>query len=221
MRDDWTDRLSDYLDGGTSGAEHAEIEARLKADPSLRDLLAELRAVKTAAADLPDRPPAADLWPAIENRIRPTGALAEARATRRRFSFTVPQLAAASVALLFFGSGALWLGLQVGESGRPEPVAEAPAQPGASLVASDQGTVSSYEEAIRELEIGLAAGRELLDSATVRTLEESLATIDRAIAQAESALRVDPANAYLNRHLADAMTTKLALLRHASVLAGT
>ena len=55
----------------------------------------------------------------------------------------------------------------------------------------------------------------------MRTLEESLSTIDRAIAQAENALKADPANAYLNRHLADAKTRKLALLRQASVLAGT
>lgn len=222
MRDNWTDRLSDYLDGGMTPVERARIEERLRSDPELRDLLEELRAVKAAAANLPIRPPPRDLWPEIEGRLRQSGATVPADNRRRRFSFTVPQLVAASVAFVLLGSGAVWLGLKVQGTGAGSyGVVQEPAQPGASLVAAGDRTAPSYEAAIRELELGLAVGRELLDSVTVRTLEESLSTIDRAIAQAENALKADPANAYLNRHLADAKTRKLALLRQASVLAGT
>jgi hypothetical protein len=76
-----------------------------------------------------------------------------------------------------------------------------------------------YDAAIAELEGALAAGRGRLDTATVRQIEQNLAVIDRAIAQARAALAADPADAYLNHHLADTMRRKLQLLRRASTLA--
>lgn len=65
----------------------------------------------------------------------------------------------------------------------------------------------------------LAAGRNTLDSGTVRVLEQNLALIDRAIGDAQRALAADPGNAYLNAHLARTMRQKLDLLRHAATLA--
>jgi hypothetical protein len=50
-------------------------------------------------------------------------------------------------------------------------------------------------------------------------LEENLAAIDRAIDQSRRALAADPANVYLNTHLASARQQKIALLRRASALA--
>jgi hypothetical protein len=48
---------------------------------------------------------------------------------------------------------------------------------------------------------------------------ESLQTIDRAITRAQAALAADPADAYLNAHLADTMRQKLELMRRAVALA--
>src|SRR3989449_7122297 len=58
--------------------------------------LDELRRVVTNARALDDRPPTVDLWPAIATRIG-LASRSKVRPLARRFAFTVPQLAAASV----------------------------------------------------------------------------------------------------------------------------
>jgi hypothetical protein len=78
---------------------------------------------------------------------------------------------------------------------------------------------AQYEDAVRDLERVLAAGRSSLDPETVRVLEENLRAIDAAIEQSRRALARDPANTYLNSHLARARQRKLALLRRANGLA--
>jgi len=87
----------------------------------------------------------------------------------------------------------------------------------ASSAASPAGRIP--DDAIAELERRLVEGRGGLDSSTVRVLEESLATIDRAIDQATRALALDPGNAWLTRHLADAKARKVRLLERANALA--
>jgi hypothetical protein len=78
--------------------------------------------------------------------------------------------------------------------------------------------MGSYDQAVADLERVLAEGRGRLDTATVRVLEQNLATIDRAIAQAQLAVAADSANLYLNSHLAATMRRKLELLRQAAAL---
>jgi len=77
-----------------------------------------------------------------------------------------------------------------------------------------------YAAAVARLERVLAQGRGRLDTATVRVIEKNLGIIDRAIRDAQSALAADPANSYLNLHLAQEMRRKLELLRQAAALAG-
>ena len=76
----------------------------------------------------------------------------------------------------------------------------------------------SYAAAVADLEQVLAEGRGKLDSTTVRVIEQNLAAIDRAIADAQQALAADSANLYLNTHLAETMRRKLDLLRQAAAL---
>ena len=83
----------------------------------------------------------------------------------------------------------------------------------ASRIASND-----YESAIAQLEGVLDVGRERLDTATVRKVEEKLALIDKAIDEARQALSADPSNAYLNRYLAGTMRRKLDLLRRTAAL---
>ena len=71
---------------------------------------------------------------------------------------------------------------------------------------------------IDELQLALRDHRAQLDTTTVRVLEENLATIDRAIAEAQEALAADPANHYLNAHLAATLRTKVRLLNRATAL---
>lgn len=223
---DWTEKLSDYLDGDLSGDERAGLEAALEGDAELRGVLEELRAVKTTAASLPHRAPQSDLWAGIEARIEAGEhadvlPISNAGHTRRRFSFTIPQLAAAAVALLVLGSASVWLAMSSGagalETGGP--IAVAPSPEAGFVSAPGEGSTFSYEATIQDLEEQLQVGRDRLDPRTVAALEGSLATIDRAIARAQEALEADPASVYLNRHLADARTRKLRVLQQAARLA--
>src|SRR5207247_9536933 len=106
MKDQWTDRLSEYLDGELAAPERRALEAHLASCDGCRTTLDELRRVVTNARALGDRPPTADLWPAVAARI---GLASRARPVARRFSFTMPQLAAASVVLALLSGGAAWL----------------------------------------------------------------------------------------------------------------
>lgn len=220
MSDYYTDRLSDYLDDELAPAERAAVETHLATCRECSATLDELRAVVARAAALPARPPADDLWPGIEPRL--TGArdgqvVSFKARSSRRFSFTLPQLAAAGIALMVMSGGGVWVLQHGGRATSMPPVAatdERPAVVPAALVDP------RYDEAIADLEQALQAGRGDLDPATVRVLEANLAAIDKAIAECRQALDADPANVYLNSHLADARQRKLALLRRATALVG-
>jgi hypothetical protein len=136
-------------------------------------------------------------------------------APRRRFSFTLTQLAAASLTLMVLSGGLVW----IARSG--DSRADFPPLSASDEVMPASFTDAHYDEAVSDLEQTLAAGRAKLDPETVRVLEQNLRAIDHAIEQCRQALAGDPANVYLNSHLADARQRKLALLRRASALAST
>ena len=233
--DQYVDRLSEYLDDDDApaeerltAAERAAIEGHLADCGACRSTLAELRAVVRIARNLPDAPPSADLWPGVSARLDPRTTTIPFRQTLgKRFTFTLPQLVAAGLALMVLSGGMVWI-VRQGDprASLPAIVAtiEAPrgdvAEPAAG---SSLETVSfadaQYDEAVADLEKALEAGRSRLDPETVRVIEENLASIDVAIDQARKALRNDPANVYLNTYFAASRNRKLALLRRASALA--
>jgi anti-sigma factor RsiW len=220
MNDQWTDRLSEYLDGELAASERTALEAHLAACASCRSTLDELRRVVARAHALDDRPPTADLWPGIAAQIGIVSLTA--RRARRRFSFTAPQLAAASIALALVSAGGAWLALRP-HAGGPAATAltGAPGAPVSSMVGvGSSANDLRYAAQVAGLERALDRGRDRLDTATVRVIERNLRIIDRAIRDARSALAADPANSYLNLHLAQEMRRKLELLRQATVLAG-
>jgi hypothetical protein len=103
----------------------------------------------------------------------------------------------------------------------PAPPAIAPGPDGFADVAPVAWSGGApYDQVITRLEEALRQHRGSLDTATVRVLEHNLAIIDRAIAESRAALEKDPANTYLNHHLARTMRRKVDLLRQASALAG-
>jgi anti-sigma factor RsiW len=213
MKDQWTDRLSEYLDGNLTHAERTTLEAHLAACGACRQTLGELRRVVARAQALDDRPPAADLWPGIAEHIGVVSLAA--RRARRRLSFTVPQLAAAAVVLTFLSAASVWLAL------RNRPTLP-PTAPGTTAVMSNVGMApldARTAASVAALEQTLARNRDRLDTATVRVIEKNLGIIDRAIRDAQSALAADPANPYLNQHLAQETRRKLELLRQAATLA--
>src|SRR5437660_1313451 len=86
MNDTWTERLSEYIDGTLPDAERAALEAHLAGCTACRTTLDELRRVVARARALDDRPPAADLWPAVAEQ---QSALEQGRASGRLDSATV------------------------------------------------------------------------------------------------------------------------------------
>ena len=214
----WTDRLSEYLDGTLGDRDRGALEAHLADCAECAETLAGLRAVAARAARAPGIAPSVDLWPGIAARLEPRRApwrLSSLFAPGWRVSVTAPQLAAAALALVLLSSGTMWLIL----ARRPAalPVAPAPTAAGADAAVAEFG-LARYDAAIAELERVLSAHRRELDPATVRVIEDNLATIDRAIAQARAALAADPSNPYLNDHVADQMRRKVDLLRQVTAL---
>jgi len=219
--DTFTNRLSEYLDDEVSAGERREIEAHLARCEACRGVLDDLRDVVERARALDPRPPAADLWPAIAART--------ARSGPRRLTFTVPQLAAAGI-LLAVLSGALTRAVVTRQTRPAEqarsatpPVAasaeaRAPSNAAPIAVAPVRLADSQYDAAVADLERALDKGRSRLDPATVAAVEQSLRTIDQALAQAQQALAEDPANTYLSSHVVETRRRKLDLLRRAAAL---
>jgi len=216
MTDQWNDRLSEYIDDELTPAERVELEAHLATCRDCTVALGELREVVERAGALTPRPPDADLWPGIAPRLE-RGTVHPFAAPRgtRRFSFTMPQLVAAGLALMVMSGGGVWV-LQHGGRATSLPQVQAADPTLVPVALADP----RYDEAIADLEQALEAGRANLDPVTVRILESNLGAIDKAIDQSRQALAADPANVYLNNHLADARQRKLALLRRATAIVG-
>jgi predicted anti-sigma-YlaC factor YlaD len=226
MNDRWTDRLSEYLDGELPETERVALDAHLRSCSQCSDILEDLRRVIGRAQVLAPLEPAQDLWPAIARGIGatpPAGSeiidLTARRTARRRWAFSLPQLAAAGIALMTLSGGTVWLLNQPGKPGALAAVDIVPArQTPVVAVGLKPNASQSYAAAVSDLERVLAEGRGKLDPTTIKVIEQNLAAIDRAIAEAQRALDADSANLYLNTHLAETMRRKLDLLRQAAAL---
>ena len=226
MSDHWTGRLSEYLDGYVSESQRAELEAHIAVCSDCRGVLEQLRAVKRRAETLQDRPPESELWPGIAERISTIpgdGSAVIGRGKhrpglRRQFTFTLPELIAAGIALIVVSAGAVWLAHSAGPRSNPASAATVaePVMRNAVLAGFD---IAEYDAAVAELERVLLEARERLDPVTVSVLEQSLATIDGAITDAYEALRTDPADSYLTAHLAAIMKRKIRVLQRAATIA--
>ena len=229
----WTSRLSEYLDNELAAGERAALEAHLRECPACRATLDELRAVAARAHALADRAPVNDLWPgiaaAIGSEITPLARRGGRGRGTRRFTFSMPQLAAAAVLLMAVSGGAVWT-LRNATPARPAALATGPGpvQPGRSAPSTIRPTEfttvrptaeQSYDAAVADLEQVLREGRGRLDNRTLAIVQKNLATIDSAVAQARRAVEQDPANAYLNSYLAHTMRRKIDLLRQVVALA--
>jgi hypothetical protein len=229
MTDQWTDRLSEYLDDELVPEDRAALEAHLRQCVACGAVLADLKRIVARVQTLEDRLPTQDLWPGIAAQIGATTGTGSTSAVvpfdraRRRWSFSLPQLAAASIALMAISGGATWLlhpggAAPVATVPVVSPVPAAGGDPRVALTTSRRAAGQSYDAAVADLQGVLTAGRGRLDSTTVRVIERNLATIDSALAQAQRAVAADSANVYLNSHLAETMRRKLDLLRQAAAL---
>jgi Putative zinc-finger len=202
MTDIWIDRLSEYLDDELTLDERVELERHLAGCERCREVLGDLRTVVDRARLLEDVPPARDLWPGVAGSIaRQSGA--------HRVSFSMPQLVAAAAFIALISGLSVWVFV-----GRDRLGDGQPASPGATATPVRVSTVDeTYDRAVQDLLRALDEGRERLGPRTVEVVTRNLATIDRAIGDARTALDQDPRNAFLTRHVARERQRKLALLR--------
>ncbi len=216
------ERLSALVDGELPREELEAAERHLTACAECRAAYDALLTLKREAGALGDRAPGRDLWPGIAARLGGAVALPP-RPARRRFSFSLPQLAAAAIVLAAISAGGAVLLTRTAPPPRSAVTALRFTRPPAALTprlassASAKG-IESYDAAIADLETALAAGSPRLDTATVRAVKQSLAVIDAAIRQAEAALAQDPNSLYLNDHLENALDRKLELLRRVTAM---
>ncbi len=228
MEHTWQDRLSEYADGTLSAGERADCEAHVAQCAECTALVLELRAVARRAARLDAPAPVPDLWAGIAARIADSGEPTHVRpwpvAARRlpagRRTPWRPLLAAA-VAVFLAGGAVVWGVLQqTAPDAGPAPAVTTAVPPadGMTVLPAMARAEATYNQAAADLRAILDEGRDQLDPKTVAVLERNLALIDTAIAETETALRNDPASAYLNSYLARTMQRKLALLRQAATL---
>ena len=242
MHDTWTDKLSEYLDAALPADEHAAVAAHLAECPACAQTLDELKQVVETARALTPRPPAHDLWSGVADRLAsaplspaPRGVTPFRARPTRRISFTLPQIAAASLLLAAVSGGLTWTlrSRPAASVASPQAAATDAASAGADAnarVTPDTSTGArppvaevsfadaQYDAAVADLEKALTKGRSRLDPSTVAIVEQNLQIIDHAIAQARQALETDPANSYLSSHLVETRRKKLDLLRRAAAL---
>ena len=237
--EEWTDKLSDYLDDELTPDERYAVESHLQGCAACARVLEELKAVAARARAIESRPPDGDLWPVVAARIdaRQAGRVVHMptlserqRVEGRRFSFTMPQLAAASLLIAAMSGALAWSvsdRIAARSTAGPAVAVDTAPQPGPTerdglAERADAVPVSladaQYDAAVADLEKALKAGRNRLDPQTIAIVEHNLQTIDEAIRQAREALAGDPANTYLSGHLLDARRRKLDLLRRAAEL---
>jgi hypothetical protein len=188
------------------------------------DILAQ--AIGQWKEELPSR----DLWPAVATRIGSTSRESShpgtPLTTTGGFRFTLSQLALAASLLIAVSSGLTWLATRQPASApaSTEAVIQAygvPEEETAGQIVPANFADAQFNAAVSDLEQILRDERDRLDPRTVLIIERNLQAIDDAISEARMALNNDPANPYLNSHLADARRRKLDLLRTATSLASS
>lgn len=211
---DW-ETLNDLVDGRLTEASRRVAELHAGECASCAEALSGLRAALAGAAVLrgPVEPPA-DLWAAVQATIesRKVAPIGVAGRAPRGWWVTPPRAAAAALLLVALSAGAT-VGISRLFTGR------APALPVLPVAMSWQVAEHGYQSSVLELRSQLAAQADRLAPATIAAIEQSLATIDVAIAEAREALLRDPANAALPELLASNYRQKIDLLRRATRLA--
>ncbi len=219
MSDQWTDRLSAYLDGELPDEERTELELHLANCGECRTVLAQLEGVIAWAERYPGREPAQDAWPVISAAIgksEPGVVSIENRRPRRRLSLSLPQALAAGMALAVVGVGSWWTARATAPEDRMAAVIDASTLDAGFTITPAIHAAQKYGPAIEELERVLVEQQSTLDSSTVRVLLQKVVIIDRALAEAQDALARDPASDYLADHYTGMMKKKLSVLRAAT-----
>jgi anti-sigma factor RsiW len=180
-------QIDAWVENLLEARERAQVDAHLAGCARCRAEADAMRSLLDAMRGLPrDIDPGVDLRPAI-HAARAARTHADARRSWAR-SLRVP-LAAAAVLLVAVTAGVTALVL----SDRAPAVEVARSRPGPVDLVSFDATRADHVRTAGELAVLLERHREELSPETVALVEENLRIIDRALREAEAALRADSA----------------------------
>lgn len=209
--------LSALVEGELDAEPRVEVERHLAVCHGCAVRLDALRALVSEARSLPDAiEPPAELWDRVRaNLTDPSPAFGRRAAMPvwRRAWF----LAAAGLVLVVSSSWVTAVIVRRDADPLPATVGSSGA-PAATLPASVARLEGDYLPTVRELEETLAARRTRLAPGTIATIEQSLRTIDAALAEARRALAEDPRNQGVLDLFTATYEHKLDLLRRAAEL---
>ena len=197
----YDDLIDDYIDG-TRAADHlgdarrAAFESHLAGCTRCQAVLEDFTSIRRMASALEEHVPPPRLWAKIAGTIEEKP---------RRISAWIPIAVAASLALVIAGS--TWLAWMKSPADTLRQVTATVEEP------SEAPAETQYEQAIAGLQQLADARNASLDPNTRAVLQRNLAAVDRAIDESRAALSDEPASAFAQESLFDALDTKIALLQ--------
>jgi hypothetical protein len=203
---DW---LGDAVDGTLDRERQPQLDAHVRACAACRELLHDLTEIRAAAATLHRHTPSPEVWRAIaantlSGSSQPVTYAWRLRQARRMW----PQLATAAALMITLGSG-VWFATRTGRS----PNSDAASTLVRNATSELQQAEQHYQNAITALEQLTVAKDSSLDPALAAEISQSLASIDRAIADSRAALKSDPNSFVAQTSLLEALRMKVALLQ--------
>lgn len=231
-------QLADYFENTLTPRVRRAMDAHASSCLRCAAIVRDIEGIRHQAAHLPELEPSHDLWDGIAARIEAPVIRLEPTPVQRAVSFRTLRLTAVAAGLVIVTAGVTWMLANRGtatpqvatQSDASAPAVSTPMSPAATAPTAAPTTTLASARAARptaevtyDMEIARLRGildlrRNDLDSSTVAVLSLSLATIDRAIADARAALARDSASGFLNEQLNRALEKKLGLLRTVALL---
>ncbi|HSF15330.1 MAG TPA: zf-HC2 domain-containing protein [Vicinamibacteria bacterium] len=197
-RDDFTDRLNDYVDGALEPGEKTLVERHLSSCRACRELEADLRTIRRQAKALGNPDPPERVWTsvaaAIERRHAPS------KATEVRTYLALAALILLAVAIFL--------------ARRPSPAVD-DQEALVTMVTEELRTAEAhYDNAIGGLEQIVVQNDGVLSEELVLVLNENLDLIEKAIEESRQAIRSEPDSKVAQESLLEALRRKVSLLQN-------
>lgn len=211
------ERINDYVDGLLGDDEARAFERDMARDDTLRTEVDSLRALLAAAEELPmSVAPRRDLWPDISTRLVERDPVSKPKGG---WSPVARGIAAVAAAVLIFVAGMWYAQVRWGGKGANTATVVEPTPGNGVELAGYQQVENQYAAIRATLRAELEKARPSLAPETVRVIDDSLAVIDKAISDIETALASDPGNDALIRSLVAVYNQEVGMLEQVTRLA--
>ena len=209
--------IDDYVDGISSAEAMRTMDVHLAECDACRDLVADLRAIRSLTRSLTPHAPPARVWTQLEAAMdaeRRAGRAERRGSTVFSLSAFGLQQAAALAMTTMLGGGLWWVG------GRLVPLtADVAVQLSAPVSMAGVGSIplqmaeADFTTAIAGLEQMTTARRDALDPDTMGVVQANLSVIDAAIDDSRAVLKTEPESQVAQDSLFEALRSKVALLQ--------